>query len=123
MSVLGIKMYFSFKKHQRLSGKKNFQYVFKHGCRFRQDMFTVLKRATHRKYGRLGIIIPKKIVRFSTQRHYLKRVIRESFRLNPRLCQGYDIIIMMKYPISPDTNLQNICLLAWKKLYLKQSLL
>lgn len=54
--------------------------------------------STPLNHGRLGVVIPKKVVALSTHRHRLKRIIRESFRLNQYKLVGYDIVIVLKAP-------------------------
>lgn len=46
-------------------------------------------------HARLGIAIAKKIIPKATSRNRLKRIIRESFRLNQRTLPDLDIVIVI----------------------------
>ena len=45
---------------------------------------------------RLGLVIAKKNVRQATQRNRIKRLLRESFRMNQNLLAGLDIVILAR---------------------------
>ena len=85
-----------FGKNCRLCYSKEFQFLFRKGYRFRTGHFVVLTALNQSHQARLGVIIPKKALKLSTQRHRLKRIVRESFRLHQDNLKGCDIIIMMK---------------------------
>ena len=44
-------------------------------------------------YSRLGVVVSKKNHKRSNKRNYMKRVIRELFRINQTKWSGYDIIV------------------------------
>lgn len=45
---------------------------------------------------RLGLAIAKKQVRKAVDRNRIKRLIRESFRNNKEILQGFDIVVMTR---------------------------
>jgi ribonuclease P protein component len=47
-------------------------------------------------YSRLGMIVPKKIIATAVARNRVKRLIRESFRLNQCELAGLDVVARIK---------------------------
>ena len=43
---------------------------------------------------RLGMVITKKVAKLATQRNQIKRLIRESFRLNQQQLKGIDVMVV-----------------------------
>lgn len=43
-------------------------------------------------YARLGLVVSKKMARRAVDRNYMKRVLREKFRLNQHVLAGLDIV-------------------------------
>lgn len=59
--------------------------------------FVVHAVENNRDHARIGIAIPKKIARSSVQRHHLKRLVREVFRLNKdRFAPGCDFVVVAR---------------------------
>ena len=56
----------------------------------------LLARANELDHPRLGLVIGKKSVKLSVQRNRLKRLIRDSFRLNQALLGGLDIVVVAR---------------------------
>lgn len=46
--------------------------------------------------SRLGLIVSKRINKRANKRNYMKRVIRELFRLNSGLWRNYDIVVKVQ---------------------------
>ena len=61
--------------------KIEYQAIFNQSNKIRTTLFTILFK-TNQKDRRLGIIIPKKKVKLSTNRNTLRRKIKEFFRIN-----------------------------------------
>ena len=55
---------------------------------------TALVRANESGEARLGLIISKRCSKKAVIRNHIKRIVRESFRLNQDLLGGHDIIII-----------------------------
>ena len=75
----------------------SFGRVFKKSKRSRDSMFTVLYRVAEdgqNSGARLGLAISKKHCRLATGRNRLKRLVRESFRVNREQLEGLDIVVM-----------------------------
>ena len=56
----------------------------------------LLARANDLGHPRLGLVIGKKSVKLAVERNRLKRVIRDSFRLNQELLGGLDIVVVAR---------------------------
>ncbi len=48
---------------------------------------------------RLGLVVPKRTVNKAVSRNRIKRIVRESFRLNANPLSGFDIIFMTRHHI------------------------
>lgn len=62
--------------------------------------------ATSHKQARIGIIVSKRIAKLAVTRNQIKRVVRESFRLNQQKLTGYDIIVVAKQPCDTLTKVE-----------------
>ena len=85
-----------FNSQSRLAQSKDFQRAFREGRRFIKAHLVVYICPNQLDYARLGTIVPKKVVALSIQRHRLKRIVRESFRLNQNHLAGYDVIVRVR---------------------------
>lgn len=56
----------------------------------------ILSRANGLDHPRIGFIISKKNVRRAVKRNHVRRIMRESFRLNQERLPNYDLIIMAR---------------------------
>ena len=82
-----------FKPSQRVRHKREFDLVYRQSRRFSDGMFTVLVRANTLGRPRLGLSIPARAVGNSVSRNRIKRVVRESFRLNQHSLPAYDLVV------------------------------
>ena len=73
-----------------------YSYVFSKAERFGNRSFTLLARKNDRHHPRLGLAISKKSAKRAVDRNRIKRIIRESFRLNQHTLPCVDIIAMCK---------------------------
>lgn len=108
----------SFSRELRLLTPTHFENVFNKAIPAVSPQLTILAR--HNNYGhpRLGITISKKRVRKAHDRNRLKRVIRESYRLNQHSLPKADIVVVGKSGLGELTNAELFTLLSklWKKL-------
>ena len=82
-----------------LSLKKNyeFQRVLKKGTRYTGKLLTVCVLKNNKKSNYLGVAVGKKVTKSSVKRNRIKRLIRESYRLNENCISSYiDIVITWK---------------------------
>ena len=86
----------SFIKSERLVLKADFSAVFRNpNGRFSTNALRMLYMKNDLGLSRIGIIIPKKIVRLATSRNRHKRVIREQFRLVKECLPNVDIVLLL----------------------------
>ena len=88
---------YSFTKQSRLLNSEDYKAVFtntqlKASCRH----FLVLAVNNRSFTARLGLIIAKKHVSLAVQRNRIKRVIRNSFRLNSDLLSRLDLVVLAR---------------------------
>ncbi len=94
----------TFSKKERLQTPAEFQAVFKEPIRARTAYFTILARPNERENARLGVIVAKRIIRRSTHRNAIRRLIRESFRINQCHLAGLDIIVLVRCVLPQEPN-------------------
>ena len=68
--------------------------MFRSGRRFADSHFVVLSRSNGLDGPRLGLAISRRHVDSAVRRNTVKRVVRESFRLNRAALKGLDIVVM-----------------------------
>ena len=86
----------SFSKSEKLLLKADFSAVFRDpNGRFTANPLRMLYRKNDLGLSRIGIIIPKKIVRLATSRNRHKRVIREHFRIVKDCLPNVDIVLLL----------------------------
>lgn len=86
-----------FSKQVRLLKADEFSRVFKKPIRSSDRYLTILavvsEKATN---ARLGLAISKKNAKRAVDRNRIKRIIRESFRLNQQTLPAIDLVVMAK---------------------------
>lgn len=88
---------FSFQKHQRLLNKHDFSKVFDDApIRAAHPSLLILSRANKLGYPRVGIVVGKKNVKHAHQRNAIKRIARESFRLQQHNLPPIDAIVLAR---------------------------
>ena len=103
------KVTYEFNRESRLLTPGHFQSVFKKPIRFGSRHFTILLTPTSLsddsdKNNRLGLAIAKKRVKLAVQRNRIKRIVRESFRLNQHNLPAIDMVVMVKSGIDQLDN-------------------
>jgi ribonuclease P protein component len=84
-----------FIKSLRLRQAEDFQQTFRLGSKQKQGCLVAYSKSNGLGYARLGLAIAKKIIPGAVSRNRLKRVIRESFRLNQEILPDIDIVIVV----------------------------
>ena len=74
----------------------SYKNVFANAQRFGNYSFTLLARENKLAHPRLGLAISKKCAKRAVDRNRIKRIIRESFRINQHKLPCVDIIAMCK---------------------------
>lgn len=108
----------NFSRELRLLTPTHFEYVFNKAVPAASSQITLLARFNHTDRSRLGITISKKRVKFAHDRNRVKRIIRESFRLQRHSFPNVDIVVVGKTGLDKMSNQELNFLLnkLWKKL-------
>ena len=91
----------------------SFEYVFNNAIPSVSSQLTLLARFNNSDNPRLGITLSKKRVKFAHDRNRIKRIIRESFRLQRQTFPNIDIVVVGKTGVDKMSNQE-----LWKKLTL-----
>ena len=102
MSSVGVR----FRPDNRLKRPEEYKQVFSSKRRSSDKTFLFLARNNGFNLARLGLAVPKKHIRSAVQRNRLKRIIRESFRLQQEALKGNDIVVVVRNKL--DVNQKNI---------------
>jgi ribonuclease P protein component len=86
----------SFPRAARLRAPAEFSHVFRMGSRSSDACFVVHVLGQSGGETRLGITVAKKAVAGAAGRTRIKRVVRESFRLNRTLLPAADIVVQAR---------------------------
>ncbi|ASQ44576.1 ribonuclease P protein component [Legionella clemsonensis] len=83
-----------FDKTRRLLKKSDYDYVFAQAKKVVTSEFIFLYRNNSLGYARLGLALSKKIIPKAHDRNRLKRLLRETFRVNP--LPAIDVIVLAR---------------------------
>lgn len=86
----------SFQRTHRLVNKRAFQRVFDQPLKLSGKYFILFARPNDVGHPRLGLAIAKKAVKTSVERNRVRRICRESFRLQRAQLPAVDIIVMVQ---------------------------
>jgi len=108
---------FSFTSRDRLLSARQFTRVFEQANKTSSEFFTILSRENNVGQARLGLVVAKRRANRSVDRNIIKRIIRESFRLNKASLPKYDFIVILKRPIKTikRANLRQQMETLWKQ--------
>jgi len=107
-----------YSRELRLLTPSHFENVFSNAIPAVSPKITLLGRPNSLNNPRLGITVSKKNVRKAHDRNRVKRLIRESFRLNQHNLPNIDIVVVVKPGLDKQSNQETFKLLdkLWKKL-------
>ncbi|PIE25167.1 MAG: ribonuclease P protein component [Neptuniibacter caesariensis] len=96
---------FRFPRRLRLLTGRDFQFVFDNAqLKVPDQPLLILARPNNLGQPRLGFVISKKNVRQAVKRNRVRRIIRESFRLNQHSLPAVDIIVLARKGIGEIEN-------------------
>jgi ribonuclease P protein component len=108
----------SFSATQRLRHKPQFDLLYREGRRQSDALFVVVSRPNTLSHARLGLSISAKAVGNAVSRNRVKRVVRESFRLNLHRLPSIDVVVNARVPArtAPNAQLTRSLEQLWDKL-------
>ena len=103
---------------RRLRRKTDFEAAYARGRRFGNGFFAVTAKPNDTGGPRLGLAVSVKNAGSSVERNRLRRVIRESFRLNQHELPAVDLVVSARGRArdAAGTELRVSLLSLWKKL-------
>ena len=112
----------SFDKSKRLLTAADYKPVFDNAeFKVSSKEVLILAKPNRLSHPRLGLVIAKKNVRLANRRNRVKRIIRESFRLNQATIPALDIVILARHSIDVMDNaaLHVLLVKLWQQLHHK----
>lgn len=109
---------FRFTKQQRLLSSSDYTPVFNDApIRASHPCFLLLCRSNNHR-ARLGLVIAKKHVKRANQRNRIKRLVRESFRLQQHNLPAIDVIVLARKGADALTNAEVLVIIngLWKRI-------
>ena len=98
---------YGFPRKLRLTEPSQFKAVFNQAdIKVSNRFLLILARYNNLERSRLGLVIGKKNLPKAFQRNRIKRLLRNSFRLNQSLLEGLDIVILARSNMSNLDNKQ-----------------
>ncbi|TLX46033.1 ribonuclease P protein component [Pseudoalteromonas phenolica] len=95
---------FSFGRELRLLTPSHYSRIFNEPARAATPFFTLLAKPNEADQPRLGLTVAKKRCKLAVQRNRIKRLARESFRLNQHKLDNIDIVLMVKSGVDEQSN-------------------
>ena len=103
----------TFSRSQRLLSKTDFSAVFGSPTgRFSINPIRLLYRNNNLGFSRIGIIVPKKLVRLSAERNRYKRLVREQFRHVKESLPDFDMVLLLNRKANEQEIMQG-CNRVW----------
>lgn len=95
-----------------------FKYVFSNPIKASSAEITLLAIPNSEQHPRLGLTVAKRYVKRANQRNRIKRVIRDSFRLNQHNIPHLDIVVLVRNGVMEMENaeLNKLIEKLWRKL-------
>ncbi|WWO95537.1 MAG: ribonuclease P protein component [Candidatus Dasytiphilus stammeri] len=111
--------YYKFPKKLRLLKSKDFNLVLQQSMKINRSPIILYYCRNHYKFARLGLIINKYNIPLAYQRNRIKRLIRESFRLNQNELPSMDFVIIIKKKVDLMKNQKIVEILqtVWEECY------
>ncbi|MFT8229570.1 MAG: ribonuclease P protein component [Enterobacterales bacterium] len=99
-------MNYKFDFNFKLTKLKDFNFVFQDPNIIRNLYLTIFSRKNILTYPRIGISVSKKYITLANKRNRIKRLVRESFRLNKNTLPFMDFVIIIKKKIVDLNNIE-----------------
>ena len=85
---------FSFSPLRRIRERPDFQRTFRNGKRLYSPLYILYHRPNDLSYARIGAVISKRNVKKAVYRNQIKRVVRETFRLQQAELKPIDMVLV-----------------------------
>lgn len=99
---------YRFESKHHIRQASEFVVVKQQGKRIVDLCFVFIYLKAKRDYPRLGMVIGKKHCPLAVNRNRLKRIIRETFRLNQHRLSAIDLVVALKSPLVEPTELRKL---------------
>jgi len=86
----------SLARSARITNAKEFAHVFKKGRHTQSKFWKIITSSSAHSFSRLGLAISKKEYKRAVDRNHLKRLARETFRVNQDTLGQLDYVVMAK---------------------------
>lgn len=97
----------TFTREDRLLNSREYDKVFKKSVRASGRGLIILARANEEgQHPRLGLVVPKKVLKRAVWRNRVKRIIRESFRNSKDSLPNADLVVLARKPIGEINNIE-----------------
>ncbi len=112
---------FTFPRELRLVTPSHYSRIFNQPIKAVSDHFTILAKFNELPHARVGLIVAKKKEKTAVGRNRIKRITRESFRLNQHEFPNIDIVVIARDGIGNIDNekLNKQLKKLWKKIALR----
>ena len=110
----------TFPRSARILTTEEYDKVFKNPVRASESGVLVLARKNEElQCSRLGLVIPKKVLKRAVWRNRVKRIARETFRLNQHSLHNLDLVVIARPKIEDKSNseLSAIFKRLWLQIY------
>lgn len=107
----------TFPAPRRLRHKPEFDAAYARGRRLGNGYFAVTVISNDKSGPRLGLAVGLRVARTSVERNRIRRVIRESFRLNQHALPAVDIVVSARTRAhqAPAPQLRESLAILWKQ--------
>ncbi len=83
-------------KIHKISEKAQFDRILNDGSVHKSSSLVLFKSPKIQQFGRLGVIISKRNISKAVTRNRIRRIVRESFRVNEKYLGNFDIVIKIR---------------------------
>ena len=94
----------TFPRSVRILTSEEYDKVFKNPVRASVPGILVLARKNEEDCARLGLVIPKKVLKRAVWRNRVKRIARETFRLTQHSLPNIDLVVLARPKIEDISN-------------------
>ncbi len=93
----------TFSRDLRLTSDEQFKYIFRYGkVLVQKDTFKVYSCLNNKNHLRLGVIVPKRVVKKAVARNRIRRIVKEVVRLSQDKIEGKDLLFLLKEKVELD---------------------